>query len=170
MKKIILLASAVLLCAGAFAQKSGFIHTEKIFRSLPEYAAALAEIDAIAETEQAKVDADFLKIAEMYERYQYQRTSLDDAARQQVEANIVRLEKEATEKQTAVFGAEGTLIKQRIGKLKPIQERVFAVVDAVARRQGYDLVLDIANNPAVVYYNTANDLTAEVIRSLGIEK
>jgi outer membrane protein len=170
MKKIVLLAVAILLSAGALGQKSAFIHTEKIFRALPEYAAALSQIDAIAQTEQAKVDAEFLKIAEMYERYQYQRATLDDAARRQVEAEIVRLEKAATEKQTAVFGAEGSLIKQRIEKLKPIQDRVFAVVDLVARRHECDVVLDIANNPAVVYYNTANDLTDEVIRSLGIEK
>jgi outer membrane protein len=170
MKKIILLAAATLLSVGAIAQQTGFVHTEKIFRSLPEYEAVLKEIDAAAQAEQAKVDAEFLQIAEMYERYQYQRESLSESARKQVEEDILRLEKEATEKQTAVFGAEGTLIKQRVEKLKPIQDRVFAVVDLVARLHKCDLVLDIANNPAVVYYNPAKDLTEEVIRSLGIEK
>jgi Outer membrane protein len=170
MKKIVLLTAALALTVGAFAQKNGFINTEKIFRAVPEYDTALKEIEEIAKQEQVKVDAEFTKIAEMYERYQYQRESLSESARKQVEDNIIRLEKEATEKQTAVFGPDGTLMKQRVEKLKPIQDRVFAVVDLVARLHNCDLVLDIANNPSVVYYNPDNDLTDEVVKSLGINK
>ena len=170
MKKIIVLIAAMLLSVGAYAQKTAFINTETIFRAVPEYATALSEIDHFAQHEQTKVDAEFAKIAEMYERYQYQKQSLSENARKQVEDNIIRLEKEATENQSAVFGTDGTLMRMRIEKLKPIQDRVFAVVDLVGKLHKCDAIIDISNNPSIVYYNKDNDLTQEVIDSLGINK
>ena len=170
MKKLILFSVAMLLSIGAFAQKNGFINTEQVFRAMPEYTAALSEIDTWAQQQQTAVDADFVKIAESYERYREQRANLSDNARRQVEENIIQMEKAATEKQAAIFGAEGTLMKRRIETLKPIQDRVFGVVDRIAKERGCDLVIDISNNPSIVYYNTANDLTAEVIRALGVSR
>ncbi len=168
MKRIILFSAAMLLGFGAFAQKSGFINTEQVFRAMPEYSAAMSEIDTWAKAQQEAVDADFVKVAESYERYQEQRGNLSENARRQVEENIIQMEKEATEKQAAVFGAEGTLMKRRIEKLKPIQDRVFETVDRIAKERNCDLVIDISNNPSIIYYNPANDLTAEVIRALGV--
>ncbi len=167
MKKTILFAAAMLLSVSAFAQRNAFINTEQVFRALPEYTAALSEIDRWAQAQQAVVDADFVKIAESYERYQEQRANLSENARRQLEENIIRMEKEATERQTAVFGNDGTLMQRRIEALKPIQDRVFAVIDRLAKERGCDLVIDISNNPSILYYNPAADLTQEVIRALG---
>ena len=170
MKKIVLILATTLLSVGAYAQKTAFINTETIFRAIPEYATALSDIDNFARQQQAAVDADFAKIAEMYERYQQQRPALSENARKQVEDNIIRLEKEAAEKQAAVFGTDGTVMRMRLEKLKPIQDRVFAVVDLVGKLHRCDAVIDISNNPSIVYYNKENDLTQEVVDSLGINK
>lgn len=170
MKKIILWAAAMTMTLGGYAQKSAFINTEQVFRALPEYTEALSDIDNYAQQQQQLVDADFVKIAETYERYQEQRQNMTENARRQVEDNIIRMEKEATEKQAAVFGQDGTLMQRRIEKLKPIQDRVFEVVDRMAKEKECDLVIDISNNPSIIYYNMGNDLTQEVIRALGINK
>lgn len=170
MKKILLLAAAMLVTLGAFAQKNAFVNTEQIFKAMPEYNKALEDLDALAKQEQAKVDADFAKIAEMYERYQYQKQSLSETSRKQVEDNIIRLEQEATESQRAVFGQEGTLMAKRVELLKPIQDKVFQAIDTISQRKGYDLVIDISNNPSIVYYNKANDFSTEVLSALGISK
>lgn len=168
MKKMILTAVALVMGFGALAQKNAFVNTEQIFRAIPAYNQAIEQIDLYAQSEQEKIDAEFAVIAEMYERYQYQKESLSANSRQQVEQNIIKLEKQATEKQQSVFGQEGSLMTRRIELLKPIQDRVFAAIDSLAQAKGCDQVLDISNNPSIVYYNKANDLTAEVIRALGI--
>lgn len=168
MKKTILTAALVLMSIGAFAQQNAFVNTELIFRSIPEYNAAIEQLDALARTEQEKVDADFARVAEMYERYQYQKQSLSENARRQVEENIIRLEQEATTRQSEIFGQDGTLMVRRVELLKPIQDKVFAVIDALAQTKGCDQVLDISNNPSVVYYNKANDLSPDVLKALGI--
>ncbi|MCD8186522.1 MAG: OmpH family outer membrane protein [Rikenellaceae bacterium] len=166
MKKIVFLTAAILLTAGVFAQKTAFINTETIFRSIPEYTAALTQIDQLAQEEQARVDADFARIAEMYERYQYQRSGLSETARRQVEDNIIKLEDEATQKQAAFFGPEGTLMQRRIELLKPIQDRVFQTIDRIAQEQGYDMITDISNNPSIVYYNRELDITQVIVSAL----
>lgn len=170
MKKILLLAVALVLSAGVYAQKNGFVNTELIFKSMPEYNKAIEEIDQYAQQEQAKIEAEYARIAEMYERYQYQKQSLSETSRKQVEDNIIRLEKEAGEKQRSIFGTEGTLLTKRLEMLKPIQDKVFNMIDALAQQQGYDLILDISNNPSIVYYDKKKDLSEQVMNSLGIRK
>ncbi len=170
MKKMILTAAALLMGFGALAQKNAFVNTEQVFRSIPAYNRAIEQIDEYARGEQEKIDAVFAQIAEMYERYQYQKESLSENARQQVEQNIVTLEKAATEQQRTIFGQDGTVMTRRIELLKPIQDQVFAAIDSLAQAKGCDLVLDISNNPSILYYNKAGDLTPEVLRALGIDK
>jgi len=166
MKKMLITAAALLIGTAAFAQKNAFVNTEQIFRAIPAYNEAIERIDRLATSEQEAIDAEFAVVAEMYERYQYQKANLSESARAQVEQNIVALEQAATEKQRSVFGQEGTLMARRIEMLKPIQDRVFAAIDSLAQARGCDQVLDISNNPSIVYYNKAADLTAEVIRVL----
>lgn len=168
MKKMILTAAALLMGVAAFAQKNAFVNTEQIFLAIPAYNEAIEQIDEYARAQQEDVDAEFAVVAEMYERYQYQKANLSESARQQVEQNIIRLEQAATEKQRAIFGQDGTLMTRRVELLKPIQDRVFAAIDALAQARGCDQVLDISNNPSIIYYNKSADLTAEVIRALGV--
>lgn len=170
MKKIVLLTAVFLLSLGASAQKNAFVNTEMIFRSIPDYVSALEAIDELGKEEQARIDADFAKIAEMYERYQHQRQGLSENARRQVEENIIKLENEATQKQAAAFGPDGALMQRRLALLKPIQDRVFGAIDKLAVERGCDMIVDISNNPSIVYYNKANDLTQTVIEALGINK
>jgi outer membrane protein len=168
MKKMILTAAALLMGFGALAQRNAFVNTEQIFRAIPAYNQAIEQIDQYARQEQEQIDALFAQIAEMYERYQYQKTNLSESVRQQVESNIITLEQAATERQRNAFGQDGTVMTRRIELLKPIQDQVFAAIDSLAQARGCDQVLDISNNPSIVYYNKTGDLTEEVIRSLGI--
>ncbi len=168
MKRMILTAVALWMGFGAVAQKNAFVNTEQIFRSIPEYNRAVEQIDEFARSEQEQIDALFARVAEMYERYQYQKENLSESARREVEGNIVTLEQATTEKQRAAFGQDGTVMTRRIELLKPIQDRVFATIDSLARARGCDQVLDISNNPSIIYYNQAGDLTEAVIRELGI--
>lgn len=170
MKKLVLLVAAIALSVGAYAQKYAFVNTETIFKAMPEYNQAMQKIDAMAKGYQEQIDADYAKIAEMYERYQYQKQNLSETIRKQVEDNILKLEKETADKQKGFFGPDGQLMKSRLEMLKPMQERVFQIIDTMAQQQGIDMILDISNNPSVVYYNKSRDLSNDVLKALGISK
>jgi outer membrane protein len=55
---------------------------------------------------------------------------------------------------------------KRTELIQPIQKRVFAAIEAFAKSRGYDLVLDAASNPTLLYSSAALDQTQAVIATL----
>ncbi len=167
MKKILLSAIFVLLVAGAAsAQNYMIVDSEKVFKSIAEYNSALDTLDKLAEAYQADVDKRFAEVENLYNTYMAQKASLSAAARQSREDAILQKEKEATEYQQSIFGADGTLMKKRIELIQPIQKRVFGAIETYAVQHGYDLVLDSANNASLLYNSSKLDHTQQVIAVL----
>ena len=58
------------------------------------------------------------------------------------------------------------LMKKRLELIQPIQKKVFDAINAYAQSHGYDLVLDSASNPTLLYNAPKLDQTEGVIKSL----
>ncbi len=158
---------AVLFAANiASAQNYMVINSETVFKSLKEYNSALEQIETLSAEYQAKVDAKFQEVEKLYNNYMQQRASLSEGVRQQYEQNILKKESEATEYQESLFGTDGELMKQRMSLIQPIQKRVFDAIESVSQQYGYDLVIDIAANPTVLYYSSKVDFTERIIEAL----
>ena len=95
-----------------------------------------------------------------------QRAYLSATSRQQVEQQILDLEAQATAYQESLFGADGELMKRRMELIQPIQNRVFTAIETFSKQNGYDLVIDIAVNPTVLYYSERVNRTEAIIESL----
>lgn len=147
----------------ASAQNYMVIDSERVFKSIAEYNNALTQIENLSKQYQAKVDEKFREVETLYNSYVAARASLSDYSRQQREQQILQLEQEATEYQESIFGADGELMKRRMELIQPIQQRVFEVIERFAKAQGYDLVIDIAANPTVLYYSESVDYTNRII-------
>lgn len=91
---------------------------------------------------------------------------LSESQRQSKEREILDLEQQATEFQESLFGTEGKLMKRRMELIQPIQKRVFETLESFAQQNGYDLVIDIAANPTVLYYSAKVDYTDKIIEAL----
>ena len=167
MKRIVILTLAALLSVGlASAQNYMVIDSEKVFKSIKAYNEALNSIDTLSEQYQKQVDAKFREVESMYNSYMQQRASLSEGTRQQYEQRILQKEAEATKYQESIFGSEGELMKRRVELIQPIQERVFSTIESFAKQYGYDLVIDIAANPTVLYYSERVNCTEQIIRAL----
>ncbi len=165
MKKTVLILAAMLtMSAGtALAQNYMVVDSEKVFKSIASYNTALEALDAEAENYQKQVDDAFNQLETMFNDYQSRKASMTAAERQQTEQRIVNRENEITKFQEEVFGDEGTIMKKRIEQIKPIQDRVFAAISKYAEQKGYDIVIDLASNPTILYYKPSVDATAEII-------
>ena len=75
-------------------------------------------------------------------------------------------EQEAARFQESIFGQEGSLMKKRVELIEPIQKQVFAAIDAYARQIGAAIVIDSANNPRLLYADSAYDRTQQIIEAL----
>lgn len=167
MKKMIIALLAVIMTAGiASAQNYMVVDSEKVFKSIESYNSALEQIEKLATEYQKAVDAKFAEVEKLYNNYMQQRSSLSASTQQQYEQLILQREAEATEYQESLFGTEGELMKKRMELIQPIQEKVFNMIDRFAKQYGYDLVIDIAANPTVLYYSSKIDYTESIISAL----
>ena len=167
MRRFILAVAAMLFSVGAtFAQNYMVVNSEKVFKSLAEYNNALEQIESLSKSYQGAVDAKFQEVEEVYNSYMSSRASLSAASRQQMEQKILDMEAKATEYQESLFGADGELMKKRMEYIQPIQKRVFDAIEMFSMQYGYDLVIDIASNPTVLYYSEKVDITQRIIDAL----
>ena len=158
---------AVLFAANiASAQNYMVVNSETVFKSLKEYNSALEQIETLSAEYQAKVDAKFQEVEKLYNSYMQQRASLSESYRQQREKAILDAEAEATEYQEKIFGTDGTLMQKRLELIQPIQDKVFSTIESYAKRYGYDLVIDSASNPTLLYNSEKVDFTDRIIEAL----
>ncbi|WP_308501873.1 OmpH family outer membrane protein [uncultured Alistipes sp.] len=166
MKRLILLAAALLTTGVISAQNYIIVNSEKIFKSVDAYNEAIESLDTLAKQYQSQVDARFAEVETLYNTYQAQKASLSSTTRQARENEILGKEKAAQEYQESLFGKEGTLMKKRVELITPIQKEVFAAIEAYAKEVGADLVLDSSNNPTLLYNNPAVERTQQIIDRL----
>lgn len=166
MKKLIFAALFALVATAASAQNYIVVNSEKVFKSITAYNNAISELDKLAQSYQSQVDQKFEEVEDLYNTYQQQKAQLSASTRQSFENAILAREKEATDLQETLFGDEGTLMKKRIELIKPIQERVFAAIEAYAKEIGAELVLDSSNNPTLLYNAASVERTQQIISRL----
>jgi outer membrane protein len=167
MKRLLFAILAVVITAAvASAQNYMVVDSEKVFKSIEAYNSALEQIDALSESYQKQVDDKFAAVETLYNNYMAQRASLSESVRQSREQYILNAEAEATKYQESLFGTEGELMKRRMELIQPIQKRVFETLESFAKQYGFDLVIDIAANPTVLYYSSKVDYTNKIIEAL----
>lgn len=166
MKRLILFAAALLAAGTIAAQNCIIVDSEKIFKSIDAYNQAISDLDDLAKQYQEQVDNRFQEVETLYNNYMNQKASLPATTRQAREQAILDKEKEAQQFQESLFGQEGTLMKKRLELIQPIQKKVFDAINAYAQSHGYDLVLDSASNPTLLYNAPKLDQTEGVIKSL----
>lgn len=167
MKRVILTVMFALATLGiASAQKYCVIDSEKVFKSLDEYNQAITQLDELGKAYQAEVDKMYKNVETIYNNYMAQRENLSASSRASLEQQILQKEEEAQKYQQEVFGDNGALMKKRLELIKPIQEKVFAAIEAYAKANGYELVLDKASNASILYNGSAVDHTDAIIKTL----
>ena len=161
MKRILLLVLAFTAAIGSLsAQNYIVVNSEKVFKSIDEYNKALDTLDQLAKSYQQQVDLKFEEVEALYNNYKAQEMSLSASSRQARQNLILTREEEASKFQEEIFGQDGTLMKKRI---QPIQKRVFDAIANYAAQNGYELVLDAASNPTLLYNSEKIDHTQALI-------
>lgn len=167
MRRLILtLALALGFAVAAEAQNYAVVNSEKIFKSIESYNAAISELDKLANDYQKQVDEKFEQVENLYNAYMERRDQLNAASQQANEERILELEQEATEFQESIFGTDGELMKKRLEMIQPIQKKVFDTIESYAKQKGYDMIIDVSQNATMLYYSSKADHTEAIIALL----
>ncbi len=168
MKKIILTAAIALVASAAsFAQKFAYVDTEYILGQIPEYKSAQSELDKISVQWQKEIEAKYAEIDKMYKSYQAEQILLTEDLKKKRETDIVAKEKDAKDLQKQRFGVDGELFKKRQELVKPIQDKVYASVKAVAEKGGYSILFDKSSDLTMLYASSKLDKSDEVLTQMG---
>lgn len=169
-KTFSLIMIALMGLAYAQAQRFGYIDTELIMSKIPEYQSAQDQIESASEKWQKELENMYKAIEKMYSEYQAGEVLMTEQVRKERQEEIFQAEREAKEYREKKFGQNGEIFTLQDSKVKPIQEKVFKAVEAVAVRKRVDFVFDKAGEVTWVYTNASYDMSNEVLAEMGYKQ
>jgi outer membrane protein len=170
MKKILLVAFAVMLCAVTLhAQRYAIVDTKYILNKLPDYQDAQKKLDLISAQWQKEIDDKQSSLNKMYKDYEAEQVMLSEDLKKKREDELFNREKEVRDLQRKRFGFEGDLFKKREELVKPIQDKVYNAIQKIAVNRLYDFILDKSEGITVIFADPKLDKSEDVLRELGIK-
>jgi len=149
------------------AQKIAVVDINNILEGMASYKQAQSEIDRISAEWRQQISQEMDVVKSLYNKFQAEQVLLSDEAKKQKEDEIVKKEAEVRELQRAKFGPEGELFSRRQQLVAPIQERVFAAIEAYAAERGFDIIFDKAGSAGLLFVGADYDKTEDVRRKVG---
>ncbi|MCC6699966.1 MAG: OmpH family outer membrane protein [Fluviicola sp.] len=149
------------------AQKYGFIDSEYILNKLPEYKEAKERLDKLAERWTKEIEERYEVIKQKKENFIREEDLLPTEEKNKRKEEIETLETEAMEMQKTRFGVSGDYFQKRQELIKPIQDKVYDAMQAVASKRNYSFIFDKANQSNLVYADDKFDISDDVIKELG---
>jgi outer membrane protein len=157
-------------CTAVQAQKLGYVDTKFILGQMEDYQSVQAEIDGLSQKWQKELEEMYAMIEKMYDDYRAEEVLLTDDIKKQRQEDIFEQERKAKEYKKQKFGYDGELYKVQDEKVKPIQDKVFDAVEAMAKERRLDIIFDKSANAGMLYTNSAFDRTDDVMVKLGIKR
>jgi outer membrane protein len=168
MKKIIFLSIILLsFSATTFAQLNvAYVDSDTIMKEYADAQDAQQKIDAIIQEWQeeiAKLEDEWKK---KYDDYEKRKLILSDQKRVELEKELVKLEDEISSFKQTKFGVNGELFQKQDEIMKPIQNKVFNVINEIAVEEDFDFVFDRSGDMMFVFAKEEYDITALVLDKL----
>lgn len=163
-----IVVAALALCStiGIAQMKIGHINSEAIMQNLPEAQDAQKSLDALVaqwENELKKMQDDWKK---KYDDYDRRKLILTEQTRAETEKELRALDQSINDFRNKKFGQNGELFTKQNEVMKPIQNKIFKVLDEIAKEEGYDYVFDKSGDILLLYATEKHDLTERVLRRM----
>lgn len=149
--------------------KIGYVDSDTIMDNFPDVQDARQKLDALIQewqTEVRKLESDLKAKKDDYDK---RKLIMTEQTSNDVMAEITKLEKEIADYRDKKFGANGELFQKQNELMKPIQNKVFTIIQQVATEEDLDFVFDRSGDIIFLYAKPQYDLTAKVIERLKLE-
>ncbi|MBK7107960.1 MAG: OmpH family outer membrane protein [Chitinophagales bacterium] len=168
MKKILLTTIVLFTVFTAFSQRFAYVNTEYILSNMAEFSDAQKKVDTFSEDWRAEIARQQKDIDDTYRAFQNEQYLLTEEVKKSRIQEIENKERALKEYQKVKFGYEGELFQKREELIKPIQDKVYTAIEKLAKERGYDFIFDKANSTTILFADTKNDRSDDVLRSMGI--
>ncbi len=172
MKKLnlfnVLVGLAILFMAATTysSDKFGYVDMDYVLKNIPAYETAQNQIDELTKQWKQEITNKRKNIEEMYKKYDNERALLSEDMQRKREDEIINKEKETKELAKKYFGDNGDLFKKRKELIEPILDNVKNAINELGKEGNYQEIKDIAAS-GILFYNTSDDVSDEVLSKLG---
>ncbi|NMB80526.1 MAG: OmpH family outer membrane protein [Ignavibacteria bacterium] len=168
MKKIGLIFSILLIFVSAsIAQpKIGYVDSETIKKQLPEAQDTQKKLDAIIKEWQEELSRMERDWQTKYDDYDKRKLILSEPKRIEIEKELVQLEDQIAKYRQEKFGVRGELFQKQEELMKPILNRIFNVIQEVAKENDYDFIFDRSGDIIFLFAKEEYDITKLVLEKL----
>ena len=161
-----LLLYFLLLSSQAFSQKFGYVNSEFILNSMPEYKEALSEIDNLSKAWEKEVSDMYVELEKKEIILKNEEILLTKEMYEEKRIQLDEEWKEARGYQQKVFGFEGLYFLKKKELIQPIQDILFESIENVAKKNRLQIIFDKSSEPVLLYTNPIHDYTDYVMEDL----
>jgi outer membrane protein len=154
-----LFSALALLTGSAWAEKIGFVNTERILREAPLSVTAQKKLEREFATREQELQKLAKQARELQGQLDKEGVTLGDSERKAKERELANMNRDL-QRQGREFREDLNL--RRNEELGQIQERARKVIQEIAKAEKFDLVLEQA-----VYVDPKSDITDRVMKALG---
>ena len=168
MKRLYFLILTVVFIAGPVngQLKIGYVDSDTIFDKLPDAVDAQKKIDAIIQEWQEELSKMENEWQTKYDDYEKRKLIMSSQKRTEIEKELVSIENQISEYRQTKFGVDGELFKKQEEFMKPIQNKVFNVIQEVAKENDLDFVFDRSGDIIFLYAKEEYDITNLILEKL----
>lgn len=151
----------------SFAQlKIGYVDSKSIMDNLPDAQDAKKQLDNLIQSWKKELDGLQSQYEEKENDYQKRKLIMSDQTRTDMEGDLKRLHQQIQDYREKKFGTNGELYQKEDELMKPVQNKVFNVIQEVAKEKDLDFVFDKSSQVLLLYAKDKYDITQDVIDKL----
>lgn len=132
----------------------------------PESQDAQHQLDNLVadwQAELAKMQNEWKK---KFEEYDKKKLILTDQLRAEAEKELRDLDQKIGDYRNKKFGKDGELFQKQNELMKPVQNKIYKILEEVAKDEGYDYIFDKSGEILLMYSNPDLDVTQKVLEKL----
>jgi outer membrane protein len=169
MKGIVIPCILFLLMLSGFSygqMKIGYVDSDAIMDKLPDAQDAKQKLDVLVQEWQGELNKIEGTWKTKYDDYEKRKLIMTDQTRAEMEAELVKLEKQVSDYREKKFGTNGEMFQKQDELMKPVQNKVFSAIKEVAQEEDYDYVFDRSGDILLLYAKDKYDITVKVLNKL----
>ena len=168
MIRIILLLFFTIISINSYSQKFGYVNSEFILNSMPEYKEALSEIENLSKAWEKEVSEMYIDVEKKEVILKNEEILLTKEMYEEKRIELDEEWKEVRSYQQKVFGFEGLYFLKKKELIQPIQDILFESIERVAKKNRLQIIFDKSSEPVLLYTNPIHDYTDYVLEDLGL--
>ena len=146
--------------------KIGYVDSDAIMDKLPDAQDAKQRLDVFVQEWQGELNKIESTWKTKYDDYEKRKLIMTDQSRAELEAELVKLEKQVSDYREKKFGTNGEMFQKQDELMKPVQNKVFSAIKEVAQEEDYDYVFDRSGDILLLYAKDKYDITVKVLNKL----